>query len=399
MKKLFLSLLAICGMALQVNATDLSELKNAIYVESATVRTGTDATLSIKLKNEVEVKMLGCLITLPTGLTAGELEASKGHTSFAPSIFAGNAQDEAKTIIKLGVVTGVGTYAANKDGEIGTLVVSVPTTMTPGDYKVSVSEIQIQNAANDEVITLSEAVETTITVTDRITLDEDATEAPADFEGVKVKVLRTIKANEWSTICLPFAMTEAQVAEAFGAGVQLGDFTGYEATENEDEEIVSILVDFQSVSAIEANHPYIIKVGKDITEFNVDGVNIAAGDAIVKGTDDKGSKHKRFIGNYVAGFELKDFSLFLNGGKFFYSVNGTKMKAFRGYFDFYEILIDVEDEYGVKAFINIDGVANGVAELKNNVKANGAIFNLAGQRVSKAQKGIFIQNGKKTVIK
>ena len=30
---------------------------------------------------------------------------------------------------------------------------------------------------------------------------------------------------------------------------------------------------------------------------------------------------------------------------------------------------------------------------------NGAIYNIAGQRVSKAQKGIFIQNGKKVAVK
>lgn len=411
MKKLFLSLLAICGMALQVNATDLSELKNAIYVESATVRTGTDATLSIKLKNEVEVKMLGCLITLPTGLTAGELEASKGHTNFAPSIFAGNAQDEAKTIIKLGVVTGVGTYAANKDGEIGTLVVSVPTTMTPGDYKVSVSEIQIQNAANDEVITLSEAVETTITVTDRITLDENATEAPAAAEGVNVKVLRTINANEWSTICLPFAMTKAQVADAFGDNVELADFTGIVTKLDTDlETVIGITVNFESVgealdySYFEANHPYIIKVQNAVSEILADNVNIAAEEASVDCDEFVVGKGKTatyfynsFIGNYVAGTEVPENTLFLNGGKFYYSKGKNTIKAFRGYFDFYDVLTEVEG--AVKAFISIDGVADGVVELQNNVKANGAIFNLAGQRVSKAQKGIFIQNGKKTVIK
>ena len=41
-----------------------------------------------------------------------------------------------------------------------------------------------------------------------------------------VRVKRTINANEWSTICLPFAITAEQVKGVFGDDVQLGDFTG-----------------------------------------------------------------------------------------------------------------------------------------------------------------------------
>ena len=42
----------------------------------------------------------------------------------------------------------------------------------------------------------------------------------------------------------------------------------------------------------------------------------------------------------------------------------------------------------------------GIAEVKANVKANqGAIYNLAGQKVTKSFKGIVVKNGKKYVIK
>ena len=43
-------------------------------------------------------------------------------------------------------------------------------------------------------------------------------------------------------------------------------------------------------------------------------------------------------------------------------------------------------------------VATGIENV-NSQEAKGAIYNLAGQRVEKAQKGIFIQNGKKFVVK
>ena len=59
----------------------------------------------------------------------------------------------------------------------------------------------------------------TLTITDagttRVLLDETSPDAPEVSNGaVDVRVLRTIKANEWSTICMPFAMTAEQIDEA-----------------------------------------------------------------------------------------------------------------------------------------------------------------------------------------
>lgn len=391
MKKYLIALAALCGFAIQANAadTDLTALNNVVYIAPATLTQGQTQTIALNAKNKDNLRAFQCEVVLPEGITfksfavAGERSDGKNFglsgANFSDGVvkvlFGGNSEDV--------IVPG--------DGQIALITVEISASLAVGSYP-----IRVQNTVLNGLDTEADIVESTLTVSDRITLDEDATEAPADAEGAKVKVLRTIKANEWSTICLPFAMTEAQVAEAFGAGVQLADFTGYETIE--DEEITGIKVSFETAKAIEANHPYIIKVAADVASFNVDGVNIAAEEepknAVIKRTKKAWSE---FIGNYVAGTEVPENTLFLNGGKFYYSKGNNTIKAFRGYFDFYDVLTEVEGE--VKAFINIDGMANGVVELQNNVKANGAIFNLAGQRVSKAQKGIFIQNGKKTVIK
>ena len=46
------------------------------------------------------------------------------------------------------------------------------------------------------------------------------------------------------------------------------------------------------------------------------------------------------------------------------------------------------------------GTEAGIINVKEDVvKANGAIYNLAGQRVSKDYKGIVVKNGKKFVVK
>ena len=111
-----------------------------------------------------------------------------------------------------------------------------------------------------------------ISIVERLTvvLDETSTTAPTAAEDVNVRVKRTIQANEWSTICLPFTMTEAQCKAAFGDDVELGDFTGYETELDGDDNIIGITVNFNDATAIEANHPYIIKVSSAITEFTVE---------------------------------------------------------------------------------------------------------------------------------
>ena len=73
----------------------------------------------------------------------------------------------------------------------------------------------------------------------------------------------------------------------------------------------------------------------------------------------------------------------------------TTIAAGKGY-------LELDAVSPVKAFyFDADG-ATGIGEIKNAQELdaqNGVIFNLAGQRQSKVQKGINIVNGKKYIVK
>ena len=253
----------------------------------------------------------------------------------------------------------------------------------------------------------TDVVEFGITVTEpadtRTVLDENSTTVPESATNVDVRVKRTIKANEWSTICLPFAMTETQVKAAFGDDVQLADFTGTDEPEyDESDKVVGVTANFTDVQAIEANHPYIIKVSQSVTEFTVDGVDIEADEDEAYIEFDNGLTGRRrvvysgFYGTYHAQTTLEEFTLFLNGNKFWYSAGLTKMKAFRAYFFFLDILAEVENgSANVKMFVNMDDDATGIVSPLGETEEGAAIYNLAGPRVSKSYKGIVIENGKK----
>jgi hypothetical protein len=71
----------------------------------------------------------------------------------------------------------------------------------------------------------------------------------------------------------------------------------------------------------------------------------------------------------------------------FYKAEAGTIKAGKAY---------LELESDVKAFFFAGDDATGIANVEKVVE-DGAIYNLAGQRVNKAQKGIYIINGKKVL--
>ena len=231
----------------------------------------------------------------------------------------------------------------------------------------------------------------------RTILDETSTTAPAAATGVDVRVKRTFTANQWNTICLPFAMSEAQCKTAFGDDVQLADFTSWSSEEDGEGDIVAINVGFTPVTAIEANHPYIIKVSSAITSFTADAVNIDPEEEPSVQVGKKKAEKGFLTGTYVANFTVPEDNLFLSGGKFWYSKGLTKMKAFRAYFEFADVLASVEGS-SAPVFISFDNETTGIKNVEQTTGDN-KYYNLNGQYVENPGKGLYIQNGKKVIIK
>lgn len=382
-----------------------------VTVENLTIPYGGQAALAVNYQFDVAEQYSGWQfsLVLPEGLTT--VKDAKGNPSFT----SGNCYDTSYT------------FSSSTDGEtddfvalslqsnpiMGTagVLISIPIvgaeTLTVGStFNATLKGIQFGNIDGvhttfiDDVnftITIGEPAET------RVILDENSTIVPESAIGVDVRVKRTIKANEWSTICLPFAMTETQVKAAFGDDVQLADFTGTDEPEyDESDNVVGITANFTDVQAIEANHPYIIKVSTAVTEFTVDGVDIETDEDEACIEFDNGLTGRRrvvysgFYGTYHAQTTLEEFTLFLNSNKFWYSAGLTKIKAFRAYFFFLDILAEVENgSSNVKMFINPDDDATGIVSPLGEMEEGAAIYNVAGQRVGKNYKGIVIENGKK----
>jgi len=300
--------------------------------------------------------------------------------------------------------------------QMGTLVsfklkVKDGATVTTGDVlnahltnaQISAENGSVHNVANvDFTITITEPGDT------RTVLDETSTTPPSDATGVDVRVRRTIKANEWSTIVLPFAMSNEQLKAAFGDDVQLSDFIGVDTEFDDDDNVKGIKVHFADVTELEANHPYIIKTSNAIDEFTVDGVDISVDEAYVEYDNGKtGSRrvvYSGFYGTYRAQTMLDKNTLFLNNNKFWYSAGNTKMKAFRAYFEFLDVLPDIEDS-NVKVFYVIDSSATGVEAVNSDNASVHGVYTIEGMflgnnvDIHSLPKGMYIVDGKKIIIK
>ena len=283
-----------------------------------------------------------------------------------------------------------------QSGTLLILTIKAQKSMVEGTYQATISPIEF--VQTDATPDRPDAITFNIEVTNYTVLDESSTVAPSAATGVNVLMKRTIKANEWSTICLPFAMTTSQVNTAFGNDVQLGDFNGYETIE-EGEDVIGITVKFNNVSAIEANHPYVIKVTSPITEFSVNGVDIDPAEeltvAAVKRTKKQWSE---MTGTYVANTVIEENCLFLNSNKFYYSKGNTKMKAYRAYFDFYDVLSSVENATA-PVYISFENDVNGISNIDRDIPENGRVYDLQGRRINTPAKGLYIKRGKKMVVK
>ena len=306
--------------------------------------------------------------------------------------FAGQPSNENATIKGTSGTLLTLHLSANASLAVGsTHVVNVTKATFQQKVDGSTTDINIPDFTFN--ITISEPADT------RVVLSETSTTAPAAATGVDVRVKRTINASEWSTICLPFAMTETQVKTAFGDDVELADFNDYEF----DDVAGTISVKFVNVTAIEANHPYIIKVGEKVTEFTADGVNIDPQEAIVDfDTSRRKNQPRQMVGTYVADTSLDWGTLFLNGNQFWYSTGSTKMKAFRAYFNFNDLLADFEDNYEARRITMSFDEATGISATLNDkgeMINDNAVYDLQGRRVVNPGKGVFVKDGKKIIIK
>ena len=341
-------------------------------------------------------------VTLPKGL-AFKLNSSNKvvATSYTELDIDGNVYSTSETSTTYRLIASKMGNPTIPSGSyvLLTMVLESDGSLNVGDVKeCSLTGIKFSDSSQQK--TEVEDVNFNVTISDKVVLDENYPAVPeATTDEVDILVKRTIRANQWSTICLPFGMTEEQVYAAFGNDVRLAEFDSYVV--NDDG---SIEVNFTDVNLSEddlyGNWPYIIKTSDDISEFEVTA-KITPEEAVAEYTTGKG-KNKKTVGTFTgtlhAGTVIPADNLFLSDNKFYYSVGKTKCKAFRAYFWFEDVLEDLNSA-GSRIMVQFsDDATTGIRNMCGE-ETDATIYDLQGRRVKKQSKGLYIVNNKKVVIK
>lgn len=247
-------------------------------------------------------------------------------------------------------------------------------------------------------ITSGQARATKITVTVKLpvakdyTLDEEDINVIEDYDNANVTLKRTFfHDNAWNTLCLPFDVDANKVATAF-AGAEIREIDLSKCTDN--------TIQFVPATEIKAGVPYIIKWNENVAEAQTfektfEGVTLVAEPKPVKVNNDIS-----FTGFYnkTTADKLGESVAAIGAENKLFKVASGEMKGFRAAF----VLNSNAQPSAIK--LVIDGTATGIEDLEiDGVKANGRVYNLNGQYVGNSlnglQPGLYIQNGKKIVVK
>lgn len=195
----------------------------------------------------------------------------------------------------------------------------------------------------------------------------------------------TLESGKWQGICLPF---DIDVENSPLAGADVRTYT------SEASDADKLYLNFLTpVTEMKAGTPYIVKMESDLSNPVFENVTIDKTQENVYFDTVTGAFNYAIYAYFTSDTDFDRFFK-VSDGKLNNILNGDHLGAFEPYFyvpsgSYDEIYLNT-GEY--------NDVITGVSSL-GETKEGAAIYNLAGMRLSKKQKGINIVNGKKVLVK
>ena len=269
---------------------------------------------------------------------------------------------------------------------------SVTETVPAGGEKEFVVAVRLNEVISGDAyfVVSNENLELTsekvaITTNPAVVLDETVAleEMPSGYQD-KVVVKYTAKQG-WNTICLPFALTDENLTALFGEGYKVYEFYQYKDGE----------LGFRIASRRYAGYPYIVYC-ETVPTIEEPGYleTYVSFTSSEKYDEYNGARFQGTFAPMPAGTMEGKYGV-TPTGKIQKGGANAWMKGYRAYFEL------PEDADPSKLAITIDGqaIATGIDAMEMLNELNGDIYDLQGRKVNHAQKGVFIQNGKKVLVK
>lgn len=199
-------------------------------------------------------------------------------------------------------------------------------------------------------------------------------------------ILKRTFIKGWNTICLPFGISYPNsVTSVFGTGVKAYAFDSY----SEESGLSFKVVNDNEMSA---KTPYLLYIPEtvdvaNLSELFFESVSVNTSEpTVTQGVVTfQGTYNPMDAGSLTGSYVLTTSATIAKAG------SGASLKAFRAYFT-------TTGEARMSIRFN-DGTTTGIGITTDGEIEVGEMYNLQGQKVQGAQKGLYIINGKKVVRK
>lgn len=261
-------------------------------------------------------------------------------------------------------------------GNAKSLILSVDARKT--GTKIKTMTVSFTKTAVTPTLPLDENAEASVT-------EKALNDAKTAGSVYDVKLARTLTANVWNTICLPFDVTAEQIADVLKSAGNVKEFDREDASKQ--------TIYFKDATTMVAGKPYLIKPTESAKELVFKGVKIteyepknASGDNYaVYGT----------FGKYTMKTDGTELFLKTDGKFYIPAASTATMRGFRAYF--YNINGSTAGAALNLSFGDATGINGVAADAEKNVK----VYNVNGQYVGTSlealPKGLYIVGGKKVL--
>ena len=213
-------------------------------------------------------------------------------------------------------------------------------------------------------------------------VDNGSTLVAYNGKIVDVATTRTLRANIWNTLCLPFDVNRSILNAAIGGGeTMMRTYSSY----------ADNVMTFASVGdndVIAAGTPFLLKTSVGCTNPVFRAVTIAATEPQ---TVTKGNVSFKGIFSPTA-LQTDGSDLFIGTDNCLYSPGaGTNtMNGLRAY---------IHTTAGARIGLAFDDETQAIGSVDVAPQPQSVVYTLQGQRTTKARRGLYIQNGKKVILK
>ena len=207
---------------------------------------------------------------------------------------------------------------------------------------------------------------------------------------------RTLTANVWNTFASPFAIAAGDMTKYFGADAKVRQLN----TTSVNGTVLTL--NFTDATSIVAGKPYLVKPAATV-DFSADGKEFAGVDLTAASATPTATTYVDFVptlGKTEVTGVPEDILMLNASGNLVHPSEAGYMKGFRGYFLMHEAASSARAfriDFG-------DGEATGIIPIRtegSTAFSDNMTYDLQGRRINgqPTQKGVYIQNGKKVIIK